>query len=76
MGLGKFTSKSSKLGKLAQLKKEGGYCKLNRSGATHLVGTTSKTSLKRPATFGTRHSPPYNILCASPWGLLPNVTFP
>jgi hypothetical protein len=28
-------------------------------------------------TFGRRHhSPPYNILCASPWGLHPNVTFP
>jgi len=28
-------------------------------------------------TFGSRHhSPPYSILCASLWGLHPNVTFP
>jgi hypothetical protein len=50
---------------------------LNGSGAMNLVGTTSSISFTQPITFGRRHhSPPYSILCASPHGLHPNVTFP
>jgi hypothetical protein len=50
---------------------------LNGSGATNLIGTTSSTSFTRPATLGrSHHSPLYNILCASSWGLHSNVTFP
>jgi len=41
-----------------------------------LVGTISSTSFTWPGTFGGKHrSPPYNILCASPWGSHPNVIF-
>ncbi len=50
---------------------------MNENGATNLVGTTLNINFTRPATFGIRHhSPPNNILCASPWKLHPNVTFP
>jgi hypothetical protein len=42
-----------------------------------LIGTTSSTSFTQSTTFGKRHhSLPYNILCVSPRGLHPNVTFP
>jgi len=50
---------------------------LNGSGAVDLVGTTLNISLTQPVTFGRRHhSSPYNILCAFPRGLHPNVFFP
>jgi len=50
---------------------------LNKSGVIDLVWSTSSTSFTQPSTFGSRHhSPPYNILCAFPWGLHPNVIFP
>ncbi len=43
----------------------------------YLVGITSSIGFTRLTTFGRKHhSPPYNILYASPWGLHPNVTFP
>jgi len=42
-----------------------------------LVGTTSSTSFKQPATFGRKHhSPPYSVFCAFPQGLHLNVIFP
>jgi hypothetical protein len=42
-----------------------------------LVGTISSISFTQPVTFGRRHySLLYGILCASPWRLHPNVTFP
>jgi hypothetical protein len=50
-------SKSSKWNQPAQLRKKGGYCKLNASGAPDLIGTTSITSFTRPTTFGRRHHP-------------------
>ncbi len=63
-------------GQPTQPKKKGDQCKLNGSGAVNLVGTTSTTSFTWLVTFGRRHhSPPYNIFCASPWGLHLNVTF-
>ncbi len=40
-------------------------------------GATSSISFTRLTTFRRKnHSPPYNILCASPQGIHPNVTFP
>jgi hypothetical protein len=58
-------------------KKRRRLCKLNGSGVVNLIGTTSSTSFTWPITFGKRHhSPPHNILCASPQWLHPNVTFP
>jgi hypothetical protein len=43
----------------------------------NLIGTTLSRNFTWPATFGRRHhSPPYNIFCASPQGLHPNVIFP
>ncbi len=42
-----------------------------------LVGTTSNTSFTWLITFERRHhSPPYNILCDSPWGYIQMAFFP
>jgi len=49
---------------------------LNENGGANLIGTTSNTSFTWHTTFGRKHHfPPYNILCAFPRGLHPNVTF-
>ncbi len=58
-------------------KKQASQCKLNGSGILDLIGMISSTSFTQPTTLGKRHnSLPYNILCASPRRLHPNITFP
>jgi hypothetical protein len=58
-------------------RKRGRLVQVKWNGVTNLVGTTLSTSFTQATTFGRRHhSPPYNTLCAFPWGLHPNVTFP
>ncbi len=60
---------------LAQLRKEGGQCKLNISGTIDLVGITLSISFTQSLTFGQKHhSLPYNILCDSLWGYI-QMTF-
>jgi len=77
MGLGRTHKREFRMKSTCITKKRGRYCKLNGNGVTNLIRTTSSTSFTQLATFGRRHhSLPYNIFCAFPWGLHPNVTFP
>jgi hypothetical protein len=49
---------------------------LEANDVMDLVGTISSSSFTQLATFKRRHhSPPYNVLCDSPWGLHPNGAF-
>jgi hypothetical protein len=77
MGLKQTHKQEFKMRSTCTTRKEGSWCKLNGSGVADLIRTTSSTSFTWPATFERKHhSPPYSILCASMWGLHPNVTFP
>jgi hypothetical protein len=77
MGLKQIHKQEFKMISTWLTKKRKRLVQLNESGVVDLIMTTLSTNFTWPTTLGRRHqSPPYSILCASPQGLHPNVTFP
>ncbi len=77
MGLGRTHKQEFKMRSTYTTKKKWWLMQIEWKWCMDLIGTILSISFTWPATFVRRHhSPPYSILCASPWGLHPNVIFP